>query len=228
MTTHDAGGPLEVVVDRENGIVCEPEPVGGGRRVLVARGQPGPGPCPRPSLASSGRSVSPGTPSSTVSSAREGRVLLAVSARALGDRRLQRAALPGAAAAARRRRPSSAERRSRRAARTSRSTTSATTPRLTAWIVEALRRRAGDRRPARLRPAPPRRRDDARAGDSEGYLDAMQRDSGVVGGMLAHGVVDNLLPPIWEERAAGLPAHARGARPAPTASSATRATSSGA
>ena len=26
VTTHDAGGPLEVVVDRENGIVCSPEP----------------------------------------------------------------------------------------------------------------------------------------------------------------------------------------------------------
>jgi glycosyltransferase involved in cell wall biosynthesis len=26
VTTHDAGGPLEVVVDRENGIVCAPEP----------------------------------------------------------------------------------------------------------------------------------------------------------------------------------------------------------
>jgi glycosyltransferase involved in cell wall biosynthesis len=26
VTTHDAGGPLEVVVDRENGIVCEPVP----------------------------------------------------------------------------------------------------------------------------------------------------------------------------------------------------------
>ena len=26
MTTRDAGGPLEVVVDRENGLVCEPVP----------------------------------------------------------------------------------------------------------------------------------------------------------------------------------------------------------
>jgi glycosyltransferase involved in cell wall biosynthesis len=26
VTTHDAGGPLEVVIDRENGIVCEPAP----------------------------------------------------------------------------------------------------------------------------------------------------------------------------------------------------------
>jgi glycosyltransferase involved in cell wall biosynthesis len=37
------------------------------------------------------------------------------------------------------------------------------------------------------------------------YLDAMQREAGVVGRMLAHGVVDNLLPPIWEYRAHDFP-----------------------
>jgi glycosyltransferase involved in cell wall biosynthesis len=42
-------------------------------------------------------------------------------------------------------------------------------------------------------------------GDYEGYLSAMQRDSGVLGRMLAHGVVDHLLPPIWEERAQDFP-----------------------
>jgi glycosyltransferase involved in cell wall biosynthesis len=42
-------------------------------------------------------------------------------------------------------------------------------------------------------------------GDTEAYLGAMQRDAGVVGRMLAHGVVDYLLPPIWEERAADFP-----------------------
>ena len=42
-------------------------------------------------------------------------------------------------------------------------------------------------------------------GDPEGYLDAMQRDGGVVGRLLAHGVVDQLLPPIWEERAEDFP-----------------------
>jgi hypothetical protein len=41
--------------------------------------------------------------------------------------------------------------------------------------------------------------------DSAGYLDAMQRDGGVVGRLLAHGVVDHLLPPIWEERAMDFP-----------------------
>ena len=37
-------------------------------------------------------------------------------------------------------------------------------------------------------------------GDPDSYLDAMQRDGGVVGRLLAHGVVDNLLPPIWQHR----------------------------
>jgi glycosyltransferase involved in cell wall biosynthesis len=38
-------------------------------------------------------------------------------------------------------------------------------------------------------------------GDSDGYLDAMQREAGAVGRMLAHGVVDGLLPPVWERHA---------------------------
>jgi glycosyltransferase involved in cell wall biosynthesis len=38
-----------------------------------------------------------------------------------------------------------------------------------------------------------------------GYLDAMQRGSGVVGRLLAHGVVDGLLQPLWEDRAADFP-----------------------
>jgi glycosyltransferase involved in cell wall biosynthesis len=42
-------------------------------------------------------------------------------------------------------------------------------------------------------------------GRPEGYLDAMQRDSGVVGRMLAHGVLDGLLQPLWEDRAADFP-----------------------
>ncbi|HEY7019289.1 MAG TPA: glycosyltransferase family 4 protein [Gaiellaceae bacterium] len=35
----------------------------------------------------------------------------------------------------------------------------------------------------------------------DGYLDAMQREAGAVGRMLAHGVIDGLLPPVWERRA---------------------------
>ena len=42
-------------------------------------------------------------------------------------------------------------------------------------------------------------------GDGGGYLDAMQREAGAVGRMLAHGVIDGLLPPAWERRAAEYP-----------------------
>jgi glycosyltransferase involved in cell wall biosynthesis len=42
-------------------------------------------------------------------------------------------------------------------------------------------------------------------GDNDGYLDAMFRDSGVIGRLLAHGVVDGLVPPLWETRAEWFP-----------------------
>ena len=73
------------------------------------------------------------------------------------------------------------------------------------WIVEALRRRPGivvlhdfvlHHLVAGLTLG---------QGDAEGYLEAMQRDAGVVGRMLAHGVADGLLPPIWEYRAEDFP-----------------------
>jgi glycosyltransferase involved in cell wall biosynthesis len=73
------------------------------------------------------------------------------------------------------------------------------------WIVDALRRRPGvvvlhdfvlHHLVAGL---------SLGRGEAELYLDAMQRDAGVFGRLLAHGVVDNLLPPIWEEHAQDFP-----------------------
>jgi glycosyltransferase involved in cell wall biosynthesis len=69
------------------------------------------------------------------------------------------------------------------------------------WIVEALRRRPGvvvlhDFVLHHLVAGMTLGRK-----NSEGYLDAMQREAGPVGRMLAHGVVDGLLPPVWERRA---------------------------
>jgi glycosyltransferase involved in cell wall biosynthesis len=73
------------------------------------------------------------------------------------------------------------------------------------WIVEALRRRPGvvvlhelvlHHLVAGLTVG---RRDAA------GYLDAMEREAGVVGRMLAHGVLDNRLPPLWETRPEDFP-----------------------
>jgi glycosyltransferase involved in cell wall biosynthesis len=78
-------------------------------------------------------------------------------------------------------------------------------PEAHAWIVDALRRRPGlvvlhDFVLHHLVAGMTLGR-----GDAEGYLDAMQRDAGVVGRLLAHGVADRLLPPIWEERAEDFP-----------------------
>ena len=74
-----------------------------------------------------------------------------------------------------------------------------------AWIVDALRRRPGvvvlhdfvlhhlvagmtvGRR------------------DGHGYLDLMEREHGVVGRLLGHGVLDKRLPPLWESRPPDFP-----------------------
>jgi glycosyltransferase involved in cell wall biosynthesis len=73
------------------------------------------------------------------------------------------------------------------------------------WIVEALRRRPGivvlhDFVLHHLVAGMTLGR-----GEGAGYLDAMQREAGPVGRMLAHGVIDGLLPPLWEDRAADYP-----------------------
>ncbi len=36
--------------------------------------------------------------------------------------------------------------------------------------------------------------------DGHGYLDAMEREHGVVGRLLGHGVLDKRIPPLWESR----------------------------
>jgi glycosyltransferase involved in cell wall biosynthesis len=73
------------------------------------------------------------------------------------------------------------------------------------WIVDALRRR----------PGPVVLHDfvlhhlvaglTVGRGDGEGYRAAMFRDSGVLGRLLAHGVIDGLVPPLWETRAEQFP-----------------------
>jgi glycosyltransferase involved in cell wall biosynthesis len=68
------------------------------------------------------------------------------------------------------------------------------------WIVDALRRRPGlvvlhdfvlHHLVAGLTVG---------RGDGHGYLDAMEREHGVVGRLLAHGVLDKRIPPLWENR----------------------------
>jgi glycosyltransferase involved in cell wall biosynthesis len=41
--------------------------------------------------------------------------------------------------------------------------------------------------------------------DGHGYLDAMEREYGVVGRLLAHGVLDKRVSPLWESRPADFP-----------------------
>jgi glycosyltransferase involved in cell wall biosynthesis len=66
------------------------------------------------------------------------------------------------------------------------------------WIIEALRRRPGlvvlhDFVVHHLVAGMTLGR-----GDGEGYLGAMEREAGAVGRMLAHGVIDGLVSPLWE------------------------------
>ncbi|HEY1317308.1 MAG TPA: glycosyltransferase family 4 protein [Gaiella sp.] len=41
--------------------------------------------------------------------------------------------------------------------------------------------------------------------DGHGYLDALEREHGVVGRLLGHGVLDKRIPPLWEARPADFP-----------------------
>jgi glycosyltransferase involved in cell wall biosynthesis len=42
-------------------------------------------------------------------------------------------------------------------------------------------------------------------GDARGYLDAMERGHGLAGRLLAYGVIDNRIPPLWETRPESFP-----------------------
>ncbi|MCX6391068.1 MAG: glycosyltransferase family 4 protein [Actinobacteria bacterium] len=73
------------------------------------------------------------------------------------------------------------------------------------WIVEALRERPGlvvlhehvlHHLVAGMTIA---------LGDQDGYLRAMQRDAGVVGRLMAHGIIDGVVPPVWESRPMDFP-----------------------
>ncbi len=73
------------------------------------------------------------------------------------------------------------------------------------WIVEALRKRRGvvclheivlHHLIAGITLA---------RGDAAGYLDAMERDYGLAGRLLAYGVLDNRIPPLWETRPQDFP-----------------------
>jgi glycosyltransferase involved in cell wall biosynthesis len=73
-------------------------------------------------------------------------------------------------------------------------------PEVHGWIVEALKRRRGlvvlhdfvlHHLVAGLTLG---------RGDRDAYLAAMEKEGGVVGRLLAHGVIDGIVPPLWEVR----------------------------
>ena len=213
VTTRDAGGPLEVVVDRENGLVCEPRPAAVAAACSWLAANPDEARALRLARQADGGAASPGTPSSTGSlGALKVAYFSPLPPERSGIADYSALLLPALAGAARR----AVVRRER--TKPPRGTDVAlyhvgNNPDAHGWIVDALRRRPGvvvlhDFVLHHLVAGMTLGR-----GDPEGYLDAMQRDAGVVGRLLAHGVVDHLLPPIWEDRARGLPARRRGPRP---------------
>ena len=124
---------------------------------------------------------------------------------ALGDRRLQRAAPAGAFEAHRGRGRASRAASGAPRRPTSRSTTSATIPRRTAGssrrCAAARRRRACTSSCSTTSSRGSR----SRAATRAGYLDAMERDHGLAGRLLAYGVLDNRIPPLWETRPQDFP-----------------------
>ena len=212
VTTTDAGGPLEVVHDRETGSSPSRARRALAEALLLARATT----TTRGSGGRPGGALAEQVTWDRVDRAAardEGRLLLAAAARD------GRGSPTTARCCSRRCEQRSRSRSSRRgrsgaaAAPTSRSTTSATTRRRTAGSSRRCAA-AGRRRPARASSCTtsiaghddrPRRR--ARLPRRDGAR------AGLAGRLLAHGVIDGLLPPLWERRAAGLPALRRGARP---------------
>ena len=203
VTTTDAGGPLEVVQDRRNGLVCEPaaaplaeacswlganddtrEGVGAGRP--PGRGAALVGPRDRAAARMRVAYYSP-LPPERSGVADYSAMLLPELEQRLEIDVVRRGA----------------RRRARRAARHADLALYhvGNDPERHWWIVEELRRRPGvvvlhDFVLHHLIAGMTVGR-----GDANGYLDAMQREAGPVGRMLAHGVIDGLLPPVWERHA---------------------------
>ena len=198
----DAGGPLEVVDDRRTGLVCEPRPLAVAEACAWSRDHAD----DARAWGQAGRRVAEqltwDAPSTGCS--HEGRLLLAAAAVAVGDRRLQRAAIAGAS-----------ERvdveivRAGRLRRAPKADVAiyhvGNDPEAHGWIVEALRRRPGvvvlhELVLHHLVPGITLAR-----GDAAGYLAAMEREYGLAGRLLAYGVLDNRIPPLWETRPQDFP-----------------------
>ena len=219
VTTRDAGGPLEVVEDRRTGLVCEPTPGAVAEALAWLRAHPD----EARAQGQAGKGVAAQlTWDATID-------------RLLGMRVAYYSPLPpdrsGIADYSAHLLPALEHRVEVKVAKQHRRPPRGcdvalyhvgNNPDAHGWIVEALRKRPGivvlhdvvlhhlvaGMTVARDRP--------------DGYLDAMQRESGVVGRLLAHGVVDGLLQPLWEDRAGRLSADDVGRRAPRPGSSSTR------
>jgi glycosyltransferase involved in cell wall biosynthesis len=78
-------------------------------------------------------------------------------------------------------------------------------PEAHAWIVDALRRRPGAVVLHELVLHHLVAGITIGRKDGPGYLDAMERDSGLPGRLLAHGVLEGRVPPLWETRPEDFP-----------------------
>jgi glycosyltransferase involved in cell wall biosynthesis len=78
-------------------------------------------------------------------------------------------------------------------------------PEAHAWIVDALRRRPGVVVLHELVLHHLIAGMTIGRKDGPGYLDAMERDSGLAGRLLAHGVLEGRVPPLWETRPEDFP-----------------------
>ena len=224
LTTTDAGGPLEVVSDRETGLRRRARPRRSSRgpartspRTPTRRRRSGP-------PGGSSPSGSPGTPASPRSS-HEGRLLLAAAAVAVRDRRLLGAAPAGAARAGRRGRSPQPGKRAPDADVALYHV--GNDPDAHGWIVDALARAARRRRPARVRPPPPDRRHHDRARRRPRLP---RRDGARARRRRAAARPRRARQPAAAalgDAARAVPARRHGARPGDRARSSTRATSSG-
>ena len=203
VTTRDSGGPLEAVVDGETGVVCEPSPVaiasafswlaanpdlarerGRSGKRIAERHHVGPsrGAAPQPLKVAYFSPLPPERSGIADYSA----LLLP----ALRER------LEVVVAKRGRRPPRGADVALYHVGNS---------PEAHGWIVDALQRRPGvvvlhdfvlHHLVAGLTIG---------RGKSRRYIEAMHQDAGVIGRLIAHGVVDHVLPPVWEERAQDFP-----------------------
>ena len=211
VTTRDAGGPLEVVVDRVTGLVCDPAPRAVAERMCVVGRELRPGTRLWPRRQASRRARHLGRCRRPAP-----RLLKVAYFSPLPPERSGIADYSALLLPALRQRVD-VQVVPRGAKKPPRSADVAlyhvgNNPEAHGWIVDALRRQSGlvvlhefvlHHLVAGLTLG---------RGDADAYLNAMQRDAGVVGRLLAHGVVDHSAAAALGRAARGVPARGRDPR----------------